>query len=347
MTDVNESKKSLSRLPKAFVAIPCGDFYSVQAESIRNIIGEAGVQPYVAEDDASTKGLWESIQHEIDDSDLFLADISSRSPNILLEVGYAMARKPKGRIGVFIAESIEIPSDLRWLVVQVYSSLPSFREKLMAWIYEAIPTHTHALSMPLEVEEAIFEEDFLNKDLFHRRWSTPPGCSYLFTAEGLRFSNAHFPILTSPLDILHDCEFEFDARIEQTQVGWAVLGTKDYSDILPTFCIMFTLASDDTLTPHIWSASSVDPISHYHVFRDQAIHATITRSKDGWMRILTRVRGSYIEVENGSQLIFAADFSQPPYAEVFSSVAHKGGQIGFRCFPSEEATVRRVRVRQL
>ncbi len=84
MTDVNESKKSLPRLPKAFVAIPCGDFYSVQAESIRSTIGEAGVRLYIAEDDASTKGLWEGIQHEIDDSDLFLADISSRSPNILL-----------------------------------------------------------------------------------------------------------------------------------------------------------------------------------------------------------------------------------------------------------------------
>ncbi|HJX23248.1 MAG TPA: hypothetical protein VJ574_02415 [Candidatus Bathyarchaeia archaeon] len=319
----------------------------MQAEFIRSIIGEAGVRPYIAEDDASTKGLWESIQHEIDDSDLFLADISSRSPNILLEVGYAMSRKPKARIGVFIAESIEIPSDLRWLVVQVYSSLPSFREKLMAWLREAIPTHAPALSMPLEAEEAIFEEDFLNKDLFHRRWSTPPGCSYLFTVEGLRFSNAHFPILTSPLGILHDCEFEFDARIEQSQVGWAVLGTKDYSDILPTFCIMFTLASDDRLTPHIWSASNVARGTHYHVYRDQAIHATITRSKDGWMRILTRVRGSYIVVENGNQPIFTADFSQPPYDDVFSSVAHKGGQIGFRCYPGEEATVRRVRVRQI
>ncbi len=63
---------------------------------------------YIAEDDPSTKGLWESIQKEIDDSDLFIADISSRSPNILLEVGYAIARKPKSRIGIFTAESIEI-----------------------------------------------------------------------------------------------------------------------------------------------------------------------------------------------------------------------------------------------
>jgi hypothetical protein len=53
MTDANNSKKISSRLPKAFVAIPCGDFYSVQAESIRSIMGQARVQLYVAEDDPS------------------------------------------------------------------------------------------------------------------------------------------------------------------------------------------------------------------------------------------------------------------------------------------------------
>ena len=346
MTDPKENKNP-SRRAKAFVAIPCGDFYSVQAQSCRRILEEAGIEPYIAEDDPSTKGLWESIQHEIDDSDLFIADISSRSPNILLEVGYAMARKPRGRIGVFIADSIEIPSDLRWLIVQVYLSLASFREKLSAWIRNSIPAYVPAAPTSLEVEGTVFEEDFLSKDLFHRRWSTPPGCSYIFTAEGLRFSNAHFPILTNPLDILHDCEFEFDARIDQAQVGWAVLGTKGPLDILPTFCVMFALASDNTLTPHIWSANNVDRSTGYHVYRDQAIPFPVARSEDGWMRIVTRVRGSYIEVANGDHVIFAADFSQPPYTEVFSSVARKGGQVGFRCYPGEEATVRRVRVRQL
>lgn len=336
-----------SRRMKAFVAIPCGDFYSVQAQAFRKILEEAGIQPYIAEDDPSTKGLWESIQCEIDDSDLFMADISSRSPNILLEVGYAMARKPKGRIGVFIAESIEVPSDLRWLIVQVYSSLPSFREKLSTWVRGSIPVPATTTSTPAQFSETVFEEDFLNKDLFHRRWSTPPGCSYIFTAEGLRFSNAHFPMLTSPLDILHNCEFEFDARINQAQIGWAVLGTKGHLDILPSFCIMFTLASNNTLTPHIWSANNVDPVYHYHVYADQAVAAEISRSNDGWMRILTRVEGSRIEIKNENRLIFTADFAQPPYAEVFQSVVQKGGQIGFRCHPSEEATVRRVRVRQL
>jgi len=344
MTQTNNNKDP-SRRPKAFVAIPCGDFYSIQAEIIQSILEAAGVQPYVAEDDPSTKGLWESIQEAIDDSDLFIADISSRSPNILLEVGYAIGRKPKGRISVFIAESIEVPSDLRWLILQVYSSLPSFREKLLAWLRDATPVHPFSVSIAHKNEGDIFTEDFFSKDLFHRRWSTPPGCSYLFTAEGLRFSNAHFPILTSPLDILGDCEFEFDGHIEQAQIGWAVLGTKGYLDILPTFCVMFTLGSDDTLTPHIWSATRVDPETHYHVFKNQAIHAAINRSKDGWIKILTRVRGSRIEVENESHLLFSADFAQPPYAEIFNSIARKGGQVGFRCYPGEEATVRRVRVR--
>jgi len=50
-----DGNKDPSRQTKAFVAIPCGDFYSVQAETIRSILWEAGIQPYVAEDDPSTK----------------------------------------------------------------------------------------------------------------------------------------------------------------------------------------------------------------------------------------------------------------------------------------------------
>lgn len=125
MISPEDIRDPFSRLT-AFVAIPCGDYYAVQAETIRAILEGAGVQAYIAEDDSSTTGLWNKIHERIDDSDLFIADISSRSPNILLELGYAMARKPKSRIGIFNAESIEIPSDLRWLIIQVYSSLLVF-----------------------------------------------------------------------------------------------------------------------------------------------------------------------------------------------------------------------------
>jgi hypothetical protein len=41
-----------------------------------------------------TKDLWASIREEIDRADVFLADTSSGRPNIPLELGYAIARKP-------------------------------------------------------------------------------------------------------------------------------------------------------------------------------------------------------------------------------------------------------------
>jgi len=83
MTAAKVSNLASSPGLKPFVAIPRGDFYCVQAEAIRTVLEGAGVQAYVAEDDPSTKGLWESIQQEIDDADLFIADISSRSPEYL------------------------------------------------------------------------------------------------------------------------------------------------------------------------------------------------------------------------------------------------------------------------
>ena len=183
--------------------------------------------------------------------------------------------------------------------------------------------------------------------MFHRRWSTPPGCSYLFTAEGLRFSGAHFPILTSPLDILEDCEFEFDVRIERAQVGWAVLGTKNPNEFLPSFCVMFTLGSDSKLTPHIWSIKNPDPQHDYHPFPETDPRVPIDIGPDGWINIHTFVRGSNIEIKNHGQVLFSADFNNPPYSQVFQSVDRKAGQVGFRCFSGEQATVRRVRVRQL
>ena len=112
-TKVRRFQPRFSGASRAFVAVPCGDFYSVQAAAISDVFRGSGVEAYIAEDEPTTKGLWSKIRDQIDSCDLFIADISSRSPNILLEVGYAIARKPETRIGVFTAESIEVPSDLR------------------------------------------------------------------------------------------------------------------------------------------------------------------------------------------------------------------------------------------
>ena len=300
-----------SRTLRAFVAIPCGDFYSVQANIICDVLNAAGLEPYVAEDDPKTKGLWENVRDQIDSCDLFIADISSRSPNILLEVGYAIARKPQFRIGVFTAESIEVPSDLRWLIIQTYSSLESFREKLITWLSGAAPIRKIPISTDRNLQD-VFSEDFYSETLFHRRWSVPPGASYLLTAEGLRFSHAHFPIMTSGLEILRDCEFEFEGRIEHARLGWAIMGTKNPSAFLPTFCVMFTLSTESRITPHIWNASNVNPQSHYHVFNDSAVQASVSRSRDGWIRLITKICGTTVGVWSDGHRLFESDLAKPP-----------------------------------
>ena len=78
------------RRPSVFYAIPCGDFYSIQNEIILAVSKKAQIDPIIAEDDLRTKGLWEKIKEQIDSSDLLVADISSGSSNIILELGYAI-----------------------------------------------------------------------------------------------------------------------------------------------------------------------------------------------------------------------------------------------------------------
>jgi hypothetical protein len=347
VTPANNNPRG-ARKPRTFVAVPCGDFYSVQADIIREVCSLAGVDCYIAEDSPDTKGLWDSISAQIDTADVFIADISSASPNILLEVGYAIGRKPIGAIGLFLAKSVTVPSDLRWVVVQVYSSLSSFRNKLGSWLEKSLPlAHLPRVPTRHSSQAVVFAEDFMNDEDFLRRWATPPGCSYLLGAEGMRFSNAHFPILTTPLAIVEDCEFEFWGRIDREQIGWAVRGTKAVSDILPSFCVVFTLNVRGELTPHIWSVNNPHAQKHYQVFPRKTLPKHQRPVAGRWSMFVTRLKGNVVEIEVDGRQVFAADLSRAPFASTYLSVSHRQGQVGFRCHPGEEATVRAVRVRAL
>ena len=341
-----EPAKTKSRRPRVFVAIPCGAFYSVQADMLRELFASAEIDAYIAEDSPDTKGLWDSISVQIDGADAFLADISSGSPNILLEVGYAIARKPIGAIGLFISDQVDVPSDLRWVVAQVYSSLASFRATLASWIERTLPvSRASAPLAPTPTE--VFAEDFMSEDLFLRRWATPPGCSYFLTAEGLRFSNAHFPILTTPLAIMGDCEFEFQGRIDSEQLGWALKGTKGFTDLLPSFCVMFALNIRGELTPHVWNARHPHPQTHYQVFSRTVLPPNVRPRLGVWARFVTHVKGNMYEIEIDGNSVFRADLSLGEFALLYSDRESIQGQVGFRCHPGEQATVRSVRVRAL
>ena len=332
---------------RVFFAIPCGSFYATQAAVIKDVCKSLCIDAAIAEDDPSTKGLWQKVQDDIDRSDFFVADISSASPNTLLELGYAIARKPVSRIGLFIAQSVPVPSDLLWLVVQPYGSFRGFREQLYKWLSNILPWPVGRDSLPRKGKAFAFMEDFLNQETFLRRWTTPPGCAFLFTPEGLRFTDAHFPILTNCLAILRDYEFEFDCRIEDRQIGWVVKGTIAYRDLLPSFCIMFTLNTDGFLTPHIWARDKPHPGTHYHVFKKQTVHTKIKWARDGSFTLATRVLGDSVEVIHGGKRILKADFTKQRYRDLYDSVLNKQGQIGFRCHPSEVAIVGRVRIKEL
>ena len=336
-----------SRKPRVFVAIPCGPFYSVQAEILRGLFASAKIDVYIAEDSPETKGLWDSISTEIDKADLFLADISSASPNMLLEVGYAIARKPIRAIGIVISQQVQVPSDLRWVVAQVYSSLASFVPRLgRGWTRPYLCLYASEIA-PTPARAEVFTEDFMSEDLFLRRWATPPGCAYLLTAEGLRFSNAHFPILTTPLAILGDLEFSFEGRINSEQIGWAVKGTQAVSDILPSFCVMFTLNRHGVLTPHIWNAKHPHPQTHYQVLPPTQLPGKLGPRVGAWSQYLTRVSGSVYELVLDESSVFREDLSVGAFGQFYTDRLSVQGQVGFRCHPGEQATVKSVRVRAL
>ena len=337
------------RKPSVFFAIPCGDFYRMQATIIEEVAEATQIDAIIAEDDVHTKGLWAKITDGIVSADRFMADVSSGSPNILLELGYAIDRKGEGDVGIFISNAVEEPSDLRGFVLQKYSSLNDFQNRLITWLSQTFPNlEPPNIDRPI-CDDISFQDDFLDLDGFHRSWSVPPGAAYHHSHEGLHFSNAHFPLLTTQLTLLHDSEFKFTARIDRRQIGWAVRGTRHRGKLLPSFCVMFTLDEEGLLTPHIFSEQMLgsSELGHYHRFDAERMIIDLNRDEDGWFEITTRTEGSMIEVSHDGSVVFTADLSAAPYAEVYSSFTAHDGQVGFRCHPDEEATVRQVVVRLL
>lgn len=81
-----------------FFAIPCGEFYKVQHDIIRQVETDIGIKAIIIEDHIQTKDLWQKIIKQINKADLFIADISSNSFNIALELGYALKKKGEQNI---------------------------------------------------------------------------------------------------------------------------------------------------------------------------------------------------------------------------------------------------------
>jgi len=334
----------MAKHPVVFFAIPCGEFYSVQKEIIRQVERELKIEAVIIEDHNQTEDLWNKIIEKIESADLFVADVSSRSPNVALELGFAIKQKPIHKIGIFVSKNQTVPSDLQKFVWQGYSSFKEFQSTLTTWICKEWNIPKPKNSKARSQRSIIFCEDFRDQDLFLRRWSTPPNASFLLTHEGLRFTSGMLPILTTNLNLLGDCEIEFKARIEHEKLGWIIKGTKAYTHFAPAFCIMLQIDNQGILTPHIWNERQLQPNSFFQIYPNKQI--SLKLSKQGWFTVITRIQGDHVRIIQGNKSLLSIDFSNQPYSGSYNDFPHKDGQIGFRCHPNEEAVINYVEVRE-
>lgn len=336
-----------SKKPQIFFAIPCGEFFRIQRDIITNICDIFKIKYVIIEDSTITDFLWRKITDGIDNSDFFVADISSKSPNIILELGYALREKKHRFSAIFISSSIEPPIDVQGLVLHKYISFSDLGEKLIQWIRDNVLIGTGVLTNYKINDLTLPKEDFSSIDRFLRLWSAPGG-SFSLTHEGLTVTNAHFPIMTNYLAPLNNYEFEFKTKIVNGAVGWAVKGTKRYASVVPEFCIMFNIQLNNTLTPYIFNINKyVQAGGGYKVFNEKAKKVALKKSKEGWFNIQTMVKGDTITIVNDKEIIFKDDFSKEPYKEYYD-FPDRQGEIGFRCYQGvEEAIIRYFNIREI
>lgn len=336
-----------SKKPQIFFAIPCGEFFNIQRRVIEEVCNKLKIKYVIIEDNTITDFLWKKITDGIDNSDYFIADISSKSPNIILELGYSLREKKNRFIGIFISSSIEPPIDVQGLVLNKYSSFRELQEQLIKWIKNNVVINSKASANYKIGNLSLPKEDFCSIDRFLRLWSAPGG-SFSLTHEGLTVTNAHFPIMTNYLAPLNNYEFEFKTRIVNGAVGWAIKGTKHYTSVVPDFCIMFNIQLNDMLTPHVFNIKKYNPdAGGYTVFNKKAKKVKLKKLKDGWFTIKTIVKGDTIKILNGKNIIFEDDFSKEPYKEYYD-FPNKQGEIGFRCYQgTEEAIIRYFNIREI
>lgn len=327
---------------KIFFAIPCGEFYQIQASIIRSVCTALNIAPIIIEDDTGTKDLWKKITDAIDECDYFIADIISDSKNIPLELGYVIREKKIRYYGIFTPRSVGVPSDLRGFTIQMYSGFKDFQDKLLKWIYDNVSDSLREIAVP-ETEYSEYEA-FQDLDKFIRLWSTSPQGSFRLTDEGLRFTNANFPIMTNYLGILKNYEFEFKAKIIRGAVGWVVKGTKPFDSFIPPFFIMFNINLKNEFAPHIFNINMPPEAEIYHRFSIIPVDTTITSGN--WFTVITRVEGDVITVSIDGKQVFSEDFNKEPYKD-FYNFENKQGDIGFRCHPSEEAVINYIKLKEI
>jgi nucleoside 2-deoxyribosyltransferase len=109
-------------MPRCVVIQPFdnGDFDHRYDDVLVPAIKAAGFEPYRVDRDASAVVLIDSIEANIKDADICLADISEKNPNVWYEVGFALASSKE--VVLICKEGSEFPFDVRHRAIIPYTT---------------------------------------------------------------------------------------------------------------------------------------------------------------------------------------------------------------------------------
>jgi hypothetical protein len=145
---------------KCFVALPYDpDFESVW-RALRDLFGRApyGWTVVRADQDIRESNVLAGIAEHIGSSRRFVADISGRNVNVMLELGFMLRQDPKGVLILTDAETFpQLPADLQGHICLVYpTEMRSRPQELIGWLAEQVRRHPEFSAMrgaPQPVEE--------------------------------------------------------------------------------------------------------------------------------------------------------------------------------------------------
>ena len=123
---------------RALVLLPFEESYSRLAEVIKLVLVKSGVVPVLPYDLnwSLTQPTLDTMTVAIQEADMIVADVSRNSPNIFLELGFALAFRKPIMVMMSIDYEGKIPSDLAGYMIITYDpeNLLSLETKLYRFI---------------------------------------------------------------------------------------------------------------------------------------------------------------------------------------------------------------------
>lgn len=140
-------------MPTCFVIQPFSSKFDKRYRDVyKPALEKAGLDPYRVDQDPSTEGVMDSIEQQIRDATICLADITTDNPNVWYELGYAFAA---GRSVVMVCSSErqgKLPFDIQHQTVIKYE--PESGSDFVK-LGEEISTRAKALVRKNAVREAV------------------------------------------------------------------------------------------------------------------------------------------------------------------------------------------------